>query len=55
MRALRTVAVALAIVSSGWLLMAANGLRVIAQDHVAGWQIYDLPSYPVVRMFGYWL
>jgi|RhiMethySRZTD1v2_1073278.scaffolds.fasta_scaffold4350431_1 hypothetical protein len=53
MRALRIVAAALAIVSSGWLLMAANGLRIIARDHAAGWQIYDLPSHPVVRMVGY--
>ena len=47
------LAAALAVAGSGWLLTAANGIRIILLDNAAGWHIYDVPSHPTVLMIVY--
>jgi hypothetical protein len=46
MRALRYVSAVIAMLLSGWTLLAYHGLRTTAQDRARGWAIYPLPSHP---------
>jgi hypothetical protein len=47
---LRYAAATLIIFISGWLLLGCLGLAATWQDRSNGWQIYELPPHPVVRM-----
>ncbi len=50
MRLLRWVAVVTVMLLSGWLLLGYYGLRTTAEDLAHGWEIYELPSHPVMHM-----
>ena len=53
MRVLRYVTAAVAIFLSAWLLLGYNGLKTTAEDRALGWDIYPLPSHPVMFMAAY--
>jgi hypothetical protein len=53
MRTLRYVAAVIAILLSGWTLLAYHGLRTTAQDRARGWEIYQLPSHLTLVMVAY--
>jgi hypothetical protein len=53
MRPLRYMAAAIAILLSGWSILAYHGLRTTAQDRARGWEIYQLPSHPTLLMAAY--
>jgi RHS repeat-associated protein len=53
MPSLRYVATVMAMLLSGWSLLAIHGLRTAAQDRVRGWEIYKLPSHPTLLMMVY--
>ena len=50
MRLLRYVAAVTLMLLSGWLLLGYYGLRTIAEDRAHGWEIYGLPSHPMMHM-----
>lgn len=50
MRLLRYVGAATAILLSAWLLLGYEGLRTTVQDRAQGWEIYELPPHPILRM-----
>jgi hypothetical protein len=47
------VAAVIAMLLSGWTLLAYYGLRTTAQDRARGWEIYQLPSHPTLLMVAY--
>jgi hypothetical protein len=49
-RFLRYLGAGMVLVTSEWLLLGYEGLKTTAADQVAGWQIYELPSHPMLRM-----
>jgi hypothetical protein len=53
MRTLKHVTAVIAMLLSGWSLLAYHGLRTTAQDRARGWAIYELPSHPTLLMVGY--
>jgi hypothetical protein len=55
MRGVRNAGALLAIIGSGWLLLAIVGLITTVRDHAAGWRIYELPRYPLAVGIGYGL
>ena len=40
----------MAVLLSAWLLLGYYGLRTTAEDRAHGWEIYELPSHPLVHM-----